>query len=96
MYASIRRYRVEPERVDRLKRILAYDLVPALSEVPGFVAYYLLDAGNGVVMSVSIFQDRAGADESTSLAADGQVVIRALLPEPPEVTAGEIVLQRVR
>src|SRR5216683_1250029 len=38
--------------------------VPRLRETPGFEAYYLVDAGNGVVVSISLFGDRAGAEES--------------------------------
>jgi hypothetical protein len=44
-------------------------LVPLISETPGFDAYYLVNAGNGVIVSISYFTDRAGAEESTRVAA---------------------------
>ena len=36
-----------------------------LSQIPGFVSYCALHTGGDVVASISIFEDRAGADEST-------------------------------
>jgi hypothetical protein len=36
-------------------------LVPLPRETPGFEAYYLVDAGNGVVVSISLFGDRDAA-----------------------------------
>jgi hypothetical protein len=38
--------------------------VPIISEIPGFVAYYWVDAGDGVMVSTSIFEDRSGEEES--------------------------------
>ena len=96
MYASIRRYRVEPANVAKVKQLLQDWLVPAVTRVHGFVAYYLIDADDGVLTSVNIFEDRAGAEESNSLAADEREVIRNLLPKPPEVTVGEVAVRRVR
>jgi hypothetical protein len=38
--------------------------------VPGFVAYYAVDAGDGMASSITICEDRTGVDESTSRAAE--------------------------
>ena len=66
--------------------------VPLLREVPGFVAYYLLDAGGGVIVSTSVFHDQAGSEESTKRAA-GYVRenLASLVPNSPQVMAGEVV-----
>jgi hypothetical protein len=40
-----------------------------ISKAPGFVDYYVVDAVNDVVASVSVFQDQAGAEESSRMAA---------------------------
>lgn len=65
--------------------------VPLVRHVPGFVAYYWVDAGDGVLISTSVFEDRAGADESTRIAADFvREHLASLLPNPPEVMAGEV------
>jgi hypothetical protein len=44
--------------------------VPVISKLPGFVAYYWVDAGGGVMISTSIFQDQASEEESNRKAAD--------------------------
>jgi hypothetical protein len=65
---------------------------PLLREVPGFRAYCALDAGGGVIVSISVFQDQAGSEESTKRAADYvRENLASLLPNPPQVTAGEVV-----
>ncbi|WP_406860974.1 hypothetical protein ABZO31_11170 [Streptomyces sp. HUAS MG47] len=66
--------------------------VPLLRQVPGFVAYYWVDAGDGVMVSTSVFEDRAGADESVRKAADFvRDNLASLLPQAPQITAGEVV-----
>ena len=68
-----------------------------LSRMPGFAAHYVLDAGSGVVASISIFDDRAAAEESTRRILD--LIKRefgALLPNPPQITTGEVVVQETR
>ncbi|WP_308122174.1 hypothetical protein [Streptomyces sp. WAC04114] len=68
------------------------EFLPLLRQVQGFVAYYWVDAGDGVMVSTSVFQDRSGAEESTSRAKDFvRDRLAALLPQPPQVTAGEVV-----
>ena len=37
-------------------------------EVSGFIAYYWIDAGEGTMASLSVFEDKAGADESVTVA----------------------------
>ncbi|MGT2532291.1 hypothetical protein ACU4GG_38470 [Streptomyces nojiriensis] len=66
--------------------------VPLLRQVPGFVAYYWIDAGGGVMVSTSVYEDRAGAEESVRRAAEFvRDNLASLLPTPPQVTAGEVV-----
>ncbi|MEU6548907.1 hypothetical protein ABZ915_01265 [Streptomyces sp. NPDC046915] len=66
--------------------------VPLMRQIPGLLAYYWVDAGNGVMVSTSVFENEAGADESIKKAA---VFVRdnlaPLLPNPPEVMSGPVV-----
>lgn len=91
MYAAVRRYEgvSDPSEAGR---IVDEGFVPLMRQVPGFVAYYWVDAGNGVMVSTSVFLDQAGAEESVSRAA-GFVRdhLASLLPNPPQVMAGEVV-----
>ncbi|WP_328908896.1 hypothetical protein OG230_04915 [Streptomyces sp. NBC_00234] len=66
--------------------------VPLLRRVPGFVAYYWVDAGGGVMVSTSVFEDQSGAEESIERAADFvRDNLASLLPNRPQVTAGMVV-----
>jgi hypothetical protein len=66
--------------------------VPLVKEIPGFLAYYWIEAGEGVVAATSVFEDRAGAKASTERAAEWvRENIASLLPSPPIVVAGEVV-----
>jgi heme-degrading monooxygenase HmoA len=70
-------------------------LASALSQAPGFVTCALLDAGRGVLVSISVFEDRADMEAADRLV--GKAVaerLASLLPHPTEVVAGEVIVQR--
>jgi hypothetical protein len=90
MYATVRRYEgvSDPSEV---KRLVNEGFIPIISEMPGFVAYYLVDAGDGVIVSTSVFEHKDAEEQSTFRA--GEFVaehLAPLLPNPPQVTAGEV------
>jgi hypothetical protein len=92
MYVAVRRYEgvTDPKEVARQ---VEEHFLPILSEMPGFVAYYVLDAGDGVMDSISIFEHQAAEEQSSWRA--GQFVaqhIASLSPNPPQVTAGDVVV----
>ncbi|MFF8935314.1 hypothetical protein ACF08O_11405 [Streptomyces paradoxus] len=90
MHAVIRRYEGVTDPAEAGRRVNE-EFLPLVREVQGFVAYYFVDAGGGVMVSTGFFEDRAGAEESTARAG-GFVRDRLaeLLPNPPQVTAGEV------
>ena len=91
MHAAIRQYQVDPGSVDEIRRGLNEGLVPRIKDVYGFQAYYAIDAGGGRMASISVFEDRAGAEESTRMAADWiRQNMASLIPNPPEVLEGEV------
>src|SRR4028119_1101362 len=93
MHAAIRIYQVDPGSVDEVRRGVNEGLLPIIKEVYGFRAYYAIDAGGGRMASVSVFEDRAGAEESTRIAADWIRQNRASWgPNPPEGLQGEVVV----
>jgi hypothetical protein len=93
MHAVIRRYRVRLGTVATAAELAQTHLVPHMSRIPGFTAYYLLDAGDGIVASISICGTKDGADLAAKLAADW---FRSDWPSfqliPPEVTDGEVLV----
>ena len=94
MHATIRRYEgVDQNRTEELTKKVGESLVPKLSKLEGFSEYYLIEAGNGVVTSVGIFDTPTNASESTRIAADWvrEENLESALPNPPKVTEGEII-----
>ncbi len=92
MYAVIRRYE-GVQSIDEVVRRVNEGLTPLISQVPGYVAYWALDAGGGVVASVSVFEDRAGVEAATQQAASWvKENLASLIPNPPQVTMGEVVV----
>jgi hypothetical protein len=69
MYAAIRRYELLPADVPTLRQRVQAGFLPIISQVAGFVSYDLIEAENGVVISVSVFADEAAAQESSRRAA---------------------------
>lgn len=95
MYAAVRRYEgvSKPREVGRLVEE-AY--LPLVSDIPGFVSYDWLEAEGGVVLSTSVFQDKAGVEESNRRAATlVREKLASLLPNPPQITTGEVTVHKV-
>jgi hypothetical protein len=91
MYGVVRRYEGVTDSAEMGRRVQE-GFVPLITKIPGFVAYYWLDAGNGVMTSMSVFEDRSGVDESVRLAADWiRDNAASLMPNPAQVTSGEVV-----
>ena len=91
MYTTVRRYEGVSDVREATRRVNE-GFIQIVHDIPGFVAYYWVDAGGGVMISVSVFQDRASAEESNARAA-GYVRenLASVLPNPPQITAGEVV-----
>jgi heme-degrading monooxygenase HmoA len=93
MYAAMRRYKVQPGSLDEIARRAKEGFVPIIREVPGFVAYYSITVGNDGIISISIFADQAGAEESTRRAAGWvQQNLASLVQGAPEVVTGDVVV----
>jgi hypothetical protein len=91
MYAVVRRYEGVTDPAEAGRRV-DEGFVSLLRQVPGFVAYYWIDAGDGTMVSTSVFDDRAGAEESVRRAADFVTDnLASLLPNPPQISAGQVV-----
>jgi hypothetical protein len=90
MYAAVRRFEGvrDPQKVAQVGE---EGFVPIISEMPGFVAYYWVDAGAGVIVSTSVFEHKDAEEQSTFRA--GEFVaehLAPLMPNPPQVTADEV------
>ncbi len=94
MHATIRRYEgVDTTRTNEVVSNLNETLVPQLRQLAGFSGYYLLDAGNGVLSSIGLFETSEQADESTKLVAKWitDENFATAIPNAPKITSGEVV-----
>lgn len=99
MYATIRRYEASDKtRTTEIVKKAQDSLRPRLSDMPGFSGYYLIDAGNGVFSSVSIFDTEAHAEESNRVASTWvrEEKLETALTNPPQITSGKVVVRETR
>jgi hypothetical protein len=98
MHATIRRYEgVDTTRTNEVASKVEQTLVPQLRKLPGFAGYYLIEADNGVLSSISLFETPEQADESRKLVSkwiSDENFSRAI-PNPPKITSGKVVAQVV-
>lgn len=93
MYVVIRRYEADEASSDEVLRRVQEGFLPIIRRARGFVAYQVVDAGDGVVASISIFEDHAEANEMTREAAEWvKENLAELVLGPPEIISGEVVL----
>jgi Antibiotic biosynthesis monooxygenase len=70
MFANVRLYRIAAGQLDEAMHLADTELADRLAEEPGFVAYEVMATEDGNVCSMTIFEDREGADRSQDLAAE--------------------------
>ena len=94
MYATIRRYEgVDSARTNEVVGKVNETLVPQLRKLPGFAGYYLIEAGNGVLSSLGLFETSDQAEESGKLASKwiNDEHFSTVIPSAPKITNGTVV-----
>lgn len=91
MYASIRRYRVAPGKMEELERKIP-GAVEAISALTGFRAHYIVKGKDNSVAAVSLFSSEESAQRSNEVAA--QYVrehVAGLVGEAVDIVTGEVI-----
>ena len=95
MHANVRRYRCDPSEIDAIMHLIDTRFAEQLSTQSGFCDYQAIDCGDGMLMTLSIFQDRDAAERSTEMASD---FIKEYLSdfkiERLDVTMGNVMVSR--
>lgn len=92
MHVSVRQYRTKD--VAEAVRRVEEGFLPIIGEVTGLVAYYVVDPGDGTLMSITVAQNQAGVDDSVARAGEWvKENIADLIEGNPTVTSGEVVAQ---
>ncbi len=89
MYAVSRRYKFDATKAEEVNRKTRGMLVPLLTELPGFRAFYWLDTGDGEGLSLTVYDDETGIRESGRRT---ETFVQESLPmlQPPEVLNGRV------
>jgi hypothetical protein len=70
MHMVIRRYAMQPSKVEEVIRKVDEQYLEKLRLLPGFEAYYVVDSGDGKISSVTISADKDAAKEATRLSRE--------------------------
>ena len=92
MHAVVRRYRGASDLNDLLAQ-RSQDVEQLLRDVPGFVAYYAIRAGDDLA-TVTVCEDQTGTQESSRRAAEWvRQNLTGAAMTAPEITEGEAFIQ---
>jgi len=93
MFATVRRYEgVDERRMSEIAKRVEQSLMPRLTQMPGFGSYCLIESGEGIVTSVTVFETSEQAEESTRLAAKWlkDEKFDSALPNAPKISSGKV------
>jgi hypothetical protein len=100
MYAIVRRYelgagsRGAGARQELMRRC-EEELLPRVAQQDGFAGFYVVDAGDGIVCSISVFEHPACAEEANKLIKEfWKERLQGLLQANPQVIEGEAVVHK--
>jgi heme-degrading monooxygenase HmoA len=89
VYVTIRSYKASPDLADAFAQ-REDDIRQLITGIDGFRAYHMIRTGDGGVATVSVYEDQAGAEESTRQAREWvQENLPGVATSPPEVISGE-------
>jgi hypothetical protein len=93
VYAAIRQGKAKTGMAEELTRRIKEGAIPIISDVPGFMAYYVVYAPDDTVTAISIFNDYAGAEESNRRALTWiEQNLAPLLSGPATALAGPVIV----
>jgi hypothetical protein len=98
MYASVRRYEgVDESRSAEIARTANENVIPRMSELPGFSGYFLFEPTNGVLTSISLFETSSQLDESNRVAAKvlEEENLQAAMPNRPKISSGKLMAAKL-
>lgn len=93
MYAAIRQGKAKAGMAEELARRIKEGAIPIISDVEGFMAYYVVYAPDDTVTAISIFNNHAGAEESNRRGVAWiEQNLMPLLVGPATAVAGPVIV----
>ena len=68
MYAAIRQGKAKPGKAEELAARIKEGVIPLVSDVPGFMAYYVVYAPDDTLTAIGVFNNFEAAEESNKRA----------------------------
>ncbi len=99
MHATIRQYDgVDQNRTVELTTKVTETLVPKLRKLDGFMGYYLIESGNGIFSSLSLFETPEQSKESTKFVARWirAEKLETVIPNEPKIMNGRVLVNSDR
>ena len=93
MYAAIRQGKAKTGMAEELARRIKEGAIPIISDVPGFMGYYVVYAPDDTVVAISLFTNFAAAEESNRRAVAWiERDLAPLLTGPATAMAGPVIV----
>jgi hypothetical protein len=93
MYAAIRQGKAKAGKAEELTRRIKEGAIPIISDVEGFMGYYVVYSPDDTVVAISLFNNYAAAEESNKRAlAWIEQELAPLLTGPATAMAGPVIV----
>lgn len=93
MVITIRSRKMVSGSVNSLMKTIDEGFIPIISKEPGYIAYYVIDSGEGLVTAISIFEDLETSQKSNQLAQSWiSEHLGDLVPGKAEVISGPVMV----
>jgi hypothetical protein len=95
MYASVRKGAIKPgSSISEVVKLIETGALPILRGIAGFKAAYIVHGDDDTFVAISLFEDRAAAEQSNLLILDWlRRNLGPMLAGPPEAMVGQVMLQ---
>ena len=93
MHSSVRKYKGNDPAT--IASEVEKGFVDIVKGIDGFAGYYLIDGGDGTVVTITVAESEAAVEESAAKAAEwvqGNETVSSLMEGAPEVTNGEVLV----
>lgn len=96
MYMAIRQLKVQPGVMKEAIRLVETEMLPIISSMPGFIAYEMIQVGEDVGVTISLFETQEQTEASNTRAAEWvRPYLAPLAAGPHEILAQGLVRVRI-
>jgi hypothetical protein len=96
MHSSVRKYKLtEASGGKTIADEVEKEFVDIVKQVDGFGGYYVVDSGDGTLITITVAESPAAVEESAAKAAEwvqGNETVTGLMDGGPDVTNGEVLV----